>query len=115
MRLSQKTSGKNGINAIIKSDYQDSTAHQLLSSAFFQDFYYICVRVLCYICIPIHIQGKEKGERESIFILFISSGYVGMEFLGYAAVKLGLYKDLMKDVHHAHSAAEYFYFTSWEH
>lgn len=73
------------------------------------------MRVLCYICISIYIQGKEKGERESIFILFISLGYVGMEFLGYTAVKLGLYKDLMKDVHHAHSAAEYFYFTSWEH
>lgn len=97
MWLSQKTAGKNGINAIIKSNYQNSTAHQLLSSAFFSILLlYMCVRVMLYMYIYTHT-GKEKGERESIFILFISLGYVGMEFLGYTAVKLGIYKDLMKD------------------
>lgn len=74
----------------------------------------MCVRVMLYMYIYTHT-GKEKGERESIFILFISLGCVGMEFLGYTAVKLGLYKDLMKDVYRAHSSAVYFYFTSWEH
>lgn len=56
-------------------------------------------------------EGKRERGGECSFCSFLWGKYVGMEFLGYTAMKLGLYKDLMKDVYRSHLSEVYFYFN----
>lgn len=56
-------------------------------------------------------RGEKKRGKAYLFCSFLWGKYVGVEFLGYTAMKLGLYKGLMKDVYRSHLSQVYSYFN----